>query len=108
MSQSMSMDEYQNRAISTAVYPVGRELEYLIPSLMVEAAEVADPYVKAIRANAPVPYEHMLDELGDVLWNVAALAHECGVSLAEVAVHNLNKLQKRREQGTLDTTERHE
>lgn len=40
-------------------------------------------------------------ELGDVLWYVAGLATELGLSLSDVAAANLSKLARRKEEGTL-------
>lgn len=37
----------------------------------------------------------MFEELGDVLWYVAALATTCDLSLAEIAEFNIAKLKKR-------------
>ena len=40
-------------------------------------------------------------EMGDVLWMLAALAHDCGLSLQTIAEMNAEKLKKRQEAGTL-------
>ena len=45
--------------------------------------------------------DDMAAELGDVLWYVAAVAQELGVSLADVAQANLDKLASRKARGTL-------
>ncbi len=60
-----------------------------------EAGEVAD-YIKKI-----VGHGHALDkaklskELGDVLWYCAALADDAGLSLADIATGNIEKLRAR-------------
>ena len=41
------------------------------------------------------------DELGDVLWYVAAVAHVIGTDLESVAKNNLYKLAERQRKGTL-------
>jgi NTP pyrophosphatase (non-canonical NTP hydrolase) len=46
-------------------------------------------------------FDKLSDELGDVLWYVAALASELGVPLEAIARRNLRKLHGRRERGTL-------
>ena len=45
--------------------------------------------------------EHVRDELGDVLWYVAALSHELGLEMDEVARANLEKLNSRKARGAL-------
>jgi NTP pyrophosphatase (non-canonical NTP hydrolase) len=40
-------------------------------------------------------YEAMVDELGDVMWYVGETAAALGVTLEEVARHNIEKLRKR-------------
>ena len=39
--------------------------------------------------------EHLIEELGDVMWYIAETASGLGVTLEEVAQYNLDKLHKR-------------
>lgn len=41
-------------------------------------------------------------ELGDVMWMVAAIADDNGLSLSEIAEHNIAKLIDREQRGVID------
>lgn len=45
--------------------------------------------------------EHILSELGDVLWGVAGTAEVLGYTLGEVAEYNNKKLAERKAKGTI-------
>lgn len=64
-----------------------------------EAGEAADKFKKIIRDKGGVisgmDKEEITKELGDVLWYVAMIAEYLGVSLAEVAEVNIEKLESR-------------
>lgn len=98
----MNLNEYQEKAITTAVYPKHQALAYLALGLAGEAAEVSNKVKKIIRGdydNDPMAAEEALDaialELGDVLWYVAVLSKELDTPLAAVAGSNIDKLAAR-------------
>lgn len=115
LSQDDSFDLYQTLAGRTAVYPdrrpdtkgstlgsstsVGPGIAYVSLGLSGEVGEIAEHVKKAIRDdNGVITAERrakMAKELGDVLWYVAALAHELELGLGDVARANLDKLQTR-------------
>lgn len=105
----MTLDEYQQAARSTALYP--REVRVLYPTLKLagEAGEVAEKLGKLMRDEAYVPgaelsraqRDALSAELGDVLWYVANLAADLGLSLEEVGENNLAKLASRRARGVV-------
>jgi NTP pyrophosphatase (non-canonical NTP hydrolase) len=97
----ISMDEYQQEALLTAIYPKDRGLEYLALKLCGEAGEVAEKIGKSIRDNKPLDDRDMAKELGDVLWYVANLAQYLGYDLSEIAEMNLTKLKDRQARGVL-------
>lgn len=99
----MNMNDYQKMATETAVY---QDLMYPIASLMVEAAEFADLFVKPyLRGDdVDVDRKEIISEAGDVLWNLAAALSDAGISLGEVAQYNIQKLQDRRARGVLKGT----
>lgn len=122
----MELIEYQNKSASTAIYPdAGRlgGLNYAVLGLAGEAGEVAqklkkflrdygthikiDPSTPNVEQLPPEVKIELASELGDVLWYVAAIAREIGWDLDHVAAYNLNKLKRRKEQGTLGGTGDH-
>lgn len=97
----MNLDSYQDQAVETAVF--NNEF-YPIASLMVEAAELADLFIKPmLRGDELKPdfRAKLVSEAGDVLWNLAVLLRQNGVSLSEVGEINLKKLQDRKLRGVL-------
>ena len=104
----MQFDEYQKRAVTTAVYPKEFAVPYLTLGLAGEAAEVANKVKKIIRGdynNDPDKLSEVKEaiskECGDVLWYLAVLIDELGVSFDSVAKDNLDKLAARADAGTL-------
>ena len=73
--------------------------------LVGETGEVADKIKKVIRDDGgKLSEEKRRDiekELGDVLWYLANLATELNLSLDEIALKNLEKLQDRQDRGVL-------
>lgn len=104
---ALIMDDYQARALTTAIYPGRGEvmgLAYAALGLAGEAGEVANKVKKILRGDRPLDETAkavISKEVGDVMWYLAAVADELGVSLGEVAESNLAKLAARAEQGTI-------
>ena len=91
----MKLNDYQNEARKTAIYPIDDGLTYTALGLCGEAGEVAEKIKKFIRGDTTFVESDLLYELGDVLWYLSNLAFECGYTLQEVAEVNLNKLEAR-------------
>jgi NTP pyrophosphatase (non-canonical NTP hydrolase) len=105
-SKALTLDEYQLRANETAIYPNrGANIGYTALGLCGEAGELANEVKKIGRDDSYTitgeRRERMIAELGDVLWYVALLAVELHVLLGDVAAGNLEKLQARKQAGTL-------
>lgn len=103
---SGAFDAYQGRALETAIYPnAGQNPIYPTLGLCGEAGEVAEKVKKVLRDNGGVFDDAaravIAKELGDVLWYVARLASELGLSLGDVAVANLAKLADRQARGVI-------
>lgn len=102
----MNLNQYQNDAMRTAIFPIDQGIEYTTLGLVSEAGEVAGKVKKVIRDHggkySPAQREAIADEVGDCLWYVAALARELGYPLETLAVRNLNKLESRHRRGQLN------
>lgn len=96
----MSLNAYQNLARRTRLPTADRE--YAIMGLTEEAGEVAGLFAKARRKQSGPTIDDVKKELGDVLWMVAAIADDNGLSLSEIAEHNIAKLIDREQRGVID------
>lgn len=102
----MTFIEYQEKAWKTAKYPsMYNNIVYPTLGLAGEAGELANKVKKIQRDNSGIlslkKREDLIDELGDVLWYIAALATELGASLNDIAILNIVKLSKRKENNTI-------
>ena len=103
----MDFNEYQDKAVSTAIYP-GKGGVYGLAYVglgLGEAGEVQGKIKKVLRDDAGELTEQarlsIAKEAGDLLWYLAALADEIGVPLEIIATINLNKLGDRAARGVL-------
>lgn len=102
----MTLDEYQNHALETAIYP--KQYQIIYPALGVtgEAGECSDKVKKVIRDNngefSDEKKREIAKEIGDVLWYCAALAHDIGYTLNEVGEMNVVKLSSRKERNKIN------
>jgi NTP pyrophosphatase (non-canonical NTP hydrolase) len=95
----MELNEYQAAALQTDVRPE-RELEDAVVHLLGlagEAGSVASEYKKHLRdGEAHGSWrERMAEELGDVLWYLAAIADRLDLQLDDIATANLAKTTAR-------------
>jgi NTP pyrophosphatase (non-canonical NTP hydrolase) len=102
----MNFEDYQTRAMSTAIYPNrGNNLVYPVLGLNGEAGEIAEKLKKIIRDSggelSPESRKDLSKELGDILWYVAACCDELGLRMDSVASANIAKLASRKERGQL-------
>ena len=102
----MDFNEYQQKSRKTAVYPaIGHAVIYPTLGLANEAGEVAGKVKKIFRDKGGVIGEAEIaalkGELGDVLWYLAQVSTELGISLDEVAQENITKLYSRLERGKI-------
>jgi NTP pyrophosphatase (non-canonical NTP hydrolase) len=102
----MDFKEYQDKSRETALYPnLGKNFIYPTLGLVGEAGEIAEKIKKVIRDNnSEIDDErvnNLKKELGDVLWYLAQLSTELGLSLDDVAKTNILKLQSRKKRGVI-------
>lgn len=101
----MTLNEYQEAALETSVYPEQYRIIYPALGMNGEAGEVADKVKKVIRdCNCRMTDEKKREiamEAGDVLWYVATLAHDLGYTLDEIGEMNKSKLKSRQERGMI-------
>ncbi len=103
----MELNEYQKEALKTAMYPAKHKIVYSAMGLGNEAGEVMGKIKKWLRgddgegAMSDERRESLKGELGDVLWYLAVLANDLDLTLDDIAKNNVEKLQSRKERGTL-------
>ena len=111
----MNLSEYQEQAAAFITYPNEAAVLYPLLALSEEVGEVSGKVAKYLRKSGPeasielgegLLYGHdvqqqLMLEIGDVLWNLAALCEGLGFDLQGIAGKNLQKLRQRVETGTI-------
>ena len=86
----MDLNAYQAEALTTAVYPLARELDYTIVGLLSEVGELAEVYydAKTVTENSKGWTAHYLNEAlsetGDCYWYTAAIADALRTTLGQI------------------------
>ena len=104
--EAITLNDYQQGAMLTARWAHPLMVTYPVLALAGEAGEVANEWKKVLRGDYNKPDEEasqvpeavvtkMVLELGDVLYYVAAAAHDLGYTLEDVARMNRQKLIER-------------
>ena len=102
----MNFNEYQNKALETAIYPnFGNNIYYPALGLGGEVGEVLEKIKKLMRDNdgivTPEIQASIKKELGDVLWYLAVISYEFKIELEDVALGNIEKLSDRKNRNEL-------
>ena len=97
----MELNEYQELAQRTSnpALDAKGHLFNGVLGLAGEAGECADLVKKHYFQDGRLFVDALEDELGDVMWYVAETARAMGLTLEEVARHNVEKLRRRYPQG---------
>jgi NTP pyrophosphatase (non-canonical NTP hydrolase) len=101
----MHIQDYTLLTNQTAIYPeagTGKDIElyYLALGLVSESGEVAGKIKKLIR-DGKLNQGDLAYELGDVFWYLVRLCEAIGYSPENIMEININKLLKRKENGTI-------
>src|ERR1017187_8039999 len=95
----MTFEEYQARAAATDASEIskGEDFSILLLGLAGEAGSLLTLYKKWLRDGDAfqILAERISEELGDVLWYLAAIARRRGISLGAIAEANLKKTSSR-------------
>jgi NTP pyrophosphatase (non-canonical NTP hydrolase) len=97
----MTFEEYQvlaRRTMNTALNEQDARTMTAL-GLVGEAGECSELIKKHVFHNRALDRDELRAELGDVLWYLAMLADACGLSLQEIAAHNVEKLIQRYPEG---------
>jgi len=101
----MTFEEYQRKAVATAIYGAGNRVVYPTLGLCGEAGEVAEKIKKVLRDKEGVflveDKEQIKKELGDVLWYIANIANDLFINMDDIAKGNIEKLNSRKERGVI-------
>lgn len=113
----MTLNEYQQQAMTTCM-PSSNNFSYMFLNLVGEVGEFASKVAKNIRkGNAYISgssdlyfndfpelteqEKELMKEAGDILWQLSGLCSVMGWSLEDVGQTNLDKLQARKQAGTI-------
>lgn len=103
----MNLNEYQEKALETAIYSEDKKIFYPAFGLAGEVGEVVEHIKKMYRKDINLKdldsekVELLKKELGDVLWYISVLSNDLGFKLQDVADLNLEKLSSRKDRGVL-------
>lgn len=101
----MEFKKYQEQAVKTAIYGAGNKIVYPALGLANEAGEVLGKIKKVLRDNdgkfTTDKCVAIGDEIGDVLWYMAALARDLDLNLDDIANNNITKLLDRQNRGVI-------
>lgn len=103
----MNFDDYQQAAIKTNLSKDDqfKEIMQQVLGLADESGEVLAIFKKWIRDNdadiTKLDIQNVKKELGDILWYIAVVANDLGISFNDLAQANIDKLASRQQRGTL-------
>ena len=103
----MTFDEYQKKALATLIRHPDPQMNktILVMGVAGEAGEVVEKWKKVVAYKDGVLTDEERAEFGkelaDVIWYIAVLAEELGLSLGDLMQQNVEKLASRKARGVL-------
>ena len=95
----MEVKEYQDKALSTAIYKGQYSIIYPTLGISGESGEIAEKIKKVLRDKDSVFSDEtkleIAKEICDVLWYCNALSRDLGFTLEQVMQMNIDKLESR-------------
>ena len=95
----MEVKEYQDKALSSAIYKKEHSIIYPTLGISGESGEIAEKIKKVLRDKDSVFSDEtkleIAKEIGDVLWYCNALSRDLGFTLEQVMQMNIDKLESR-------------
>lgn len=99
------IDDYQGIAVSTAIYPREMKGVYPVLGLSGEVGEVAEKVKKIYRdKNGEFSNNDIIEikkELGDIMWYIANMAEDLGISLYDIINTNVYKILSRQKRNQI-------
>lgn len=84
---TLQWNAYQQEALTTAIYPLKRELEYTVLGLCSEVGEIGEAYDKWLESGENADQGNFYSEIGDNFWYCAAVADALKFPLATIALY---------------------
>lgn len=93
----MDLNEYQREAAQTIPLRFDGDtmIDNAVYGLCGEVGECVDRLKKVKFQGHPKDVDHLVYEMGDILWYLAEMATGAGLTLEEVAKSNIRKLRQR-------------
>lgn len=99
---NMKPDEYIKNALNTepqeykdSEHELSPRIDHAVMGIVTEAGELMDAVKRVKIYNAELDKVNLAEEAGDLMWYLAILADELGVSFEEIWDKNIRKLKKR-------------
>jgi NTP pyrophosphatase (non-canonical NTP hydrolase) len=96
--RNMNFNDYQKLAKTT---DKGSPINYYFLGLSEEVGETLGLRKRILRGDKHVIHDELRKELGDALWYLTMIADRHGMTLEEVAVTNIEKLEDRRKRNVI-------